>query len=139
MKEIVKKMEETTKVREGFALKSKGEITEINGALNNIVIVHKEIPSELFEKVYDVKREASKFFRELEAFKEETRNLTKSPDVNAWTAAFMEKWQAELSKQVEFPVRTLTKQEMTQLINANKEQGLTAGHVDFLYNLFNVN
>lgn len=134
-----KEIKESATVAEVKEVKSQYEILEINGALNNIVIVHKEIPSELFEKVYDVKREASKFFRELEAFKEETRNLTKSPDVNAWTAAFMEKWQAELSKQVEFPVRTLTKQEMTQLINANKEQGLTAGHVDFLYNLFNVN
>lgn len=132
-------IKESAKVAEGKGMKAQYEILEINGALNNIVIVHKEIPSELFEKVYDVKREASKFFRELEALKEEIRNLTKSPDVNAWTAAFMEKWQAELSKQVEFPVRTLTKQEMTQLINANKEQGLTAGHVDFLYNLFNVN
>lgn len=134
-----KEIKESATVAEVKEVKAQYEILEINGALNNIVIVHKEIPSELFEKVYDVKREASKFFRELEAFKEETRNLTKSPDVNAWTAAFMEKWQAELSKQVEFPVRTLTKQEMTQLINANKEQGLTAGHVDFLYNLFNVN
>ena len=138
MEEISKDLTEVPKVRAGFELKTKAEILEINGGLNNVIIVHRDIPSEVFEKIYDVKREASKTAKEIETFKEDTRNLTKSPDVNAWSAAFMEKVQAELLVKMEFPIRILTKQEMTQVINANKEQGLTAGHVSFLYNIFKV-
>jgi len=142
MEKISKKVleENVIKAEKPAQLKSKIEILDINGALNNLIIVHKEIPTELFEKVYPVKRLSSKIAKELNETREEIRENTKSPDLNAWSAAFMEKWEAELKTQVEFSTPKLTNEEMSLIIKINKlqDQGMTLGHVDLLYNLFNV-
>lgn len=122
----------------GTDLKTQLEILEVNGALTNIVIVHKDIPQDLFDKVYEVKRRANKINKTLNEVREDIKEITKTSDLNAWNAAFLEKWDIELKKEVEFPVTKLSKSEMTTLLNANKEQNLTAGHVDLLYNLFKV-
>lgn len=122
----------------GVDLKTQLEILEANGALTNIVIVHKDIPQDLFDKVYEVKRRANKINKVLNEVREDIKEITKTSDLNAWNAAFLEKWDMELKKEVEFPVTKLSKSEITTLLNANKEQNLTAGHVDLLYNLFKV-
>ena len=50
----------------------------------------------------------------------------------------MEKWEAELKREVEFPVEKLSQSEFNALMNANKEQGLTSGHMELLYNVFKI-
>lgn len=131
-------IKESAKVAEGKEMKAQYEIMELNGALMNIMIVHKEIDSALRDKVFGVKLRAGRITKELNAAREEIKETTKATDLNAWNAAFMEKWETELKREIEFPVEQLSQSEFNTLMNANKEQGLTSGHMELLYNVFKI-
>ena len=107
-------IKESAKVAEGKEMKAQYEIMELNGALMNIMIVHKEIDNTLRDKVFSVKLRAGRITKELNAAREEIKEATKATDLNAWNAAFMEKWEAELKREVEFPVEQLSQSDFAE-------------------------
>ena len=139
MEEEAKVTREVKEVEvEAKEMKSLAEVASINEALTGIIIIHKDIPNDLGDKLLDAKLLAGRFIKKLNETREEISNALKANTKEESDAAFKERWITEIKKEVEFPVATLTKKEFKILMDANKEQGLNGGHVEFLYNLFKI-